>query len=66
MARKLVCDRCGSDELENEQSRQAFMTLTLNKVGTTSAPAKVYDLCKDCVREVRHWIATLQAGPRDE
>jgi len=64
MARKLLCDRCGDDAPDTDETRQQWVGLLLHKVEVVAVPIKDYDLCKKCSNEVRRWLQTIPTGPK--
>ena len=53
MARKLVCDVCHGEALDNSENRPDWTFLSLAKLETPTSPFQRQEICPDCTTSIR-------------
>jgi hypothetical protein len=48
----LICDRCGEECKDKHDRRQGHKLI----VDANSGNSKTYDLCPDCLRDLKNWL----------
>lgn len=59
MARLYACDRCRTQVEDTEEGRREWTHVSLAKVIAPLSPFQNADLCQDCTRGLREFLATV-------